>query len=204
MNLFDEKELFNSGELRVQQFDLPGADLVLYEHFFPRDLADTYYNILLKETPWHEQPITIHGKTHIMPRLVCWYGEKRSGEPSIELNPTLKIIKQNVEDSSGIKFTSVLLNYYRDGNDHVSWHRDYDKNYMKNPPVASVSFGETRYFDIRHKFRKDLDKIRIPLNHGSLLVMAGGFQHNWEHSVPKTARKIGPRINLTFRVVETG
>jgi alkylated DNA repair dioxygenase AlkB len=35
--------------------------------------------------------------------------------------------------------------------------------------------------------------------HGSLLVMRGRTNADWEHSVPKTAKPIGLRINLTFR-----
>ena len=163
--LFDDTELFSSGAHRLKKFDLPDADLTLHEHFFKREEADRYYYILLKETPWKEAPITIHGKTHIMPRLVAWYGKRRDGGSELPLTPALSEIKEKVEMASGISFTSVLLNYYRSGNDHVSWHRDYDKNYSQNPPVGSVSFGETRPFDIRHKFRKDLEKIRIPLNH---------------------------------------
>ena len=200
--LFSDTDLFSSGELKVTKFDIPDADLTLYEHFFNREEADRFYKILMQETPWKEEPITLHGKTHIMPRLIAWYGKRRDAGKELPLTGTLVTIKERIEKTSGMKFTSVLLNHYRSGNDHVSWHRDYDKNYSKTPPVGSVSFGETRPFDIRHKFRKDIEKIRIPLHHGSFLLMAGPMQHFWEHQVPKTAKQIKPRINLTFRVVE--
>ncbi len=39
------------------------------------------------------------------------------------------------------------------------------------------------------------------LEHGDLLVMSGGAQEYYEHSVPKTSRPVGPRLNLTFRWV---
>jgi alkylated DNA repair dioxygenase AlkB len=32
--------------------------------------------------------------------------------------------------------------------------------------------------------------------------MRGPTQHNWLHALPKTARPIGPRLNLTFRLVQ--
>ena len=118
------------------------------------------------------------------------------------LTPTLQQIKDRIENTSGVQFTTVLLNLYRTGQDSVSWHRDHEKEYGTNPVIGSVSFGETRPFRIRHKFKKDEPLIEIPLHHGSFLLMAGPMQHYWEHQIPKTTREIKPRINLTFRIVQ--
>lgn len=202
MNLFEDTQLFNSGELRIQHFDIPDAELTLWEHFFNRQEADRFYKILLEETPWKQEPITIHGQTHLMPRLVAWYGKRRLNKPQIPLTDTIAEIKERVEATSKIQFTSVLLNLYRSGQDSVSWHRDHDREFGKNPVIGSVSFGETRPFQIRHKFKKDIDQIDIPLNHGSFLLMGGAMQHCWEHRIPRTAKDIKPRINLTFRTVQ--
>ena len=202
LTLFDDTELFQSGDLKITHFNIPDADLTLYEHFFRRDEADRYYLNLLDETPWQQEPITIHGKTYPTPRLTAWYGSHRGGEIVNPVTAVLEEIKQKVEKQSGLIFTSVLLNLYRTGTDSVSWHRDNEKEYGANPVIGSVSFGETRPFRIRHKFRKDLNTIEILLHHGSFLLMAGPMQHFWEHQIPKTKKEIKPRINLTFRVVE--
>ena len=199
--LFSDTELFNSGNLRIKSFDIPDAELKLWEHFFPRDKADQYYNTIMKETPWKQEEITVYDKTHLTPRMTVWYGKQRNGSTIRSFTPTLLEIKEKVEAETKINFTSVLVNLYRDGKDGVGWHRDHDRELGPKPLVASVTFGETRPFEIRHKFRKDLEKIRIPLDHGSLLLMGGAMQHFWEHQIPKTAKKIGPRINLTFRIV---
>jgi alkylated DNA repair dioxygenase AlkB len=66
--------------------------------------------------------------------------------------------------------------------------------------IASVSFGGTRCFQLKHKKRRDL-KASIDLTHGSLLIMRGETQANWLHQVPKTAKTVAERLNLTFRVV---
>ncbi len=202
MTLFNDTELFSSGEMRKQVFDIPDAELTLWEHFFNREESDRYYKTLLEESPWKQEPFTILGKTVPTPRLTAWYGKRRSDKPILSFTPTLLTIKEKVEAVSGHEYTSVLLNYYRHGQDSVSWHRDKDKEFAANPVIASVSFGETRPFDLRHVSRKDIAKIRIPLNHGSLLLMAGPMQHFWEHQIPKTAKEIKPRINLTFRIVQ--
>jgi len=200
--LFNDTELFTSGELKTSKFDIPDAELTLYEHFFQRNESDVFYKTLLDETPWKQEPITIHGKTLPTPRLTAWYGKRRGDKPVLHFTTTLEFIKEKVEATAGVQFTSVLLNLYRSGQDSVAWHRDHEKEFGVNPIIGSVSFGETRPFDIRHKYRKDLEKIRIPLNHGSFLLMAGPMQHFWEHQVPKTSKEIKPRINLTFRVVK--
>lgn len=202
MTLFNDTELFSSGELRVHSFDIPDAELTLWEHFFKREEADTFYKTLMAETPWKQEEITVYDKTHLTPRMTVWYGKKRDPDkPVLPLTPTLQLIQQKVEAATGVSFTSVLVNLYRDGKDGVGWHRDRDRELGPRPVVASVSFGETRPFEIRHKFDKDLAKRRIPLPHGSLLLMAGTMQHYWEHQIPKTAKLIRPRINLTFRIV---
>ncbi len=202
LTLFDDTDLFNSGKLKITHFDIPDAELTLYEYFFAREESDVYYRTLLDETPWVQEPITIHGKTHPTPRLTAWYGKRRNGDIENFFTSALQTIQEKVEQQSGIQFNTVLLNLYRTGQDSVSWHRDNEREYGTNPAIGSVSFGETRPFRIRHKFRKEVEQIEIPLAHGSFLLMAGPMQHYWEHSIPKTAKDIKPRINLTFRIVQ--
>ncbi|MFV5703083.1 alpha-ketoglutarate-dependent dioxygenase AlkB family protein [Flavobacterium sp. XS2P12] len=110
-------------------------------------------------------------------------------------------MRERVEKETQLKFNCVLLNLYRNGKDGVAWHSDREQNFGKDAIIASVSFGETRMFRLRHKFRKEIPQMEIPLYHGSLLVMAGTTQSFWQHQVPKTAKEILPRINLTFRQI---
>ena len=111
-------------------------------------------------------------------------------------------IKNRLEEFSGLTFNSVLLNLYRDGQDSMGWHRDDEKELGKNPAIGSVSFGESRKFMIRHVQDRSL-KTSINITNGSLLLMAGEMQHHWLHSIPKTAKPAGVRINLTFRKIIT-
>ena len=208
-SLFEDKSLFDPGKEHTVTFDIPDATLILYERFFTKEESNNLYTTLLEKTLWQQDNITLYGKTHLTPRLTAWYGETHkpdtySGtkmEPH-SWTPELLFIKEKIERKTNIHFTSVLLNLYRDGKDSVGWHRDNEKELGENPPIGSISFGETRPFLIRHKFRKDLKKIEIPLTHGSFLLMAGPMQHCWEHSIPKTTKQISPRINLTFRIIK--
>ncbi|RTY91804.1 alpha-ketoglutarate-dependent dioxygenase AlkB [Flavobacterium sp. GT3R68] len=207
MLLFDDIELFTNGLGGKKKFDLPDTDLMLCDNFFNKDESDYFYTTLLRETPWRKSEMTMYDKVHNIPRLISWYEDKDNlGADSTrpDWTPELLNIKKSVETETEMLFNSVLLNLYRNGNDGVSWHSDREENFGKDAIIASVSFGETRMFRMRHKFRKDIPMVEIPLHHGSLLLMAGTTQSFWQHQVPKTAKDILPRINLTFRQINRG
>ena len=118
-------------------------------------------------------------------------------------NTGLDYLRDQLLQLSGRRFNSVLLNLYRDGQDHISWHTDNEPELGKNPVIASVNFGESRRFLLRRheKERQPLEKIELLLTHGSVLIMQGETQRYWQHSVPKQAKVNQPRINLTFRQI---
>ena len=98
------------------------------------------------------------------------------------------------------EFNSVLLNWYRSGDDHISWHTDAEPELGESPLIASVNFGASRRFLLRRREDRSV-KLEIPLQHGSVLVMAGALQHHWQHSVPKQKKVKDSRVNLTFRMI---
>lgn len=187
---------------------LPDAEVIYYPHFFEKDEADSIYAELINEIPWQQDDIHVFGKTHPQPRLTALFANE--GKPysysNIKMQPhpwnlLLQKIKSKVESVSDTNFTTVLLNQYRDGKDSNGWHADNEKELGTNPIIASVSFGAERTFQLKHNSDKDQKK-SIVLEHGSLLLMKGTTQHCWKHQIPKTAKPIGPRINLTFRVIK--
>lgn len=189
-------------------FDLPDADISYYTNFFSTDEADTIFKELHNKTPWQQDIITVYGKNHLQPRLTALYGNE--GKPysysNIKMQPhhwtlLLQKIKFHIESQAANNFTTVLLNLYRNGNDSNGWHADNEKELGQNPVIASVSFGAERVFQLKHNTDKTLKK-SIILEHGSLLIMKGTTQHFWKHQIPKTTKKVAPRINLTFRVIE--
>lgn len=189
-------------------YDVEDAYVELYENLFNKTEADTLMQNIVDDTKWRQDKIKIYGKEYNVPRLTALYGDndKPYTYSGIRMQPepwteTLAAIKQVVENMAETIFTSVLINYYRNGQDSMGWHRDNEKELGQNPVIASVSFGQTRPFHLRHKFRKDVQKLIIPLTHGSLLLMKGETQHFWEHQIPKSAKQLEQRINLTFRKI---
>lgn len=189
-------------------FTISDADIEYYPNFFESIRADALFEKLTAEIPWQQDDITVFGKTYPQPRLTALFGNE--GKPysysNIVMqpnawNPLLMLIKNEIEEICNQNFTTVLLNYYRDGKDSNGWHSDNEKELGRNPVIASVSFGAERFFHLRHNSIKD-QKLKINLEHGSLLLMKGTTQHCWKHQIPKTAKEIGPRINLTFRIIK--
>jgi alkylated DNA repair dioxygenase AlkB len=212
MNTFEQMSLFSptvaEQERGQQSFNLPDGDVTLYEGFLGAEQSDRILRTLTHETPWRQDHIQIAGKTIPLPRLTAWYGDPGKGYAysgiAMQAEPwtaTLLDIKTRVEAKTGVPFNSVLLNYYRTGQDSVAWHSDDEPELGHHPVIASVSVGATRRFHLKHKTNKALNRVAIDLTHGSLLLMQGATQHGWQHQVPKTARPVGPRINLTFRAI---
>src|ERR1700761_1074978 len=195
MNLFGDMALFDEGRKRFVDFQLPDVRLQLWEQFFLKAESDRYFSILRDTTPWQQRQRKMYDKMVFDPRLTAYYG----GPNGLEWTADLLTIKEKVEQECNVTFNRVLLNYYRDGNDSVAWHSDTLPADGKPHSIASVTFGETRLFKVRHKTRKDL-ALNIPLTHGSFLLMGETMQEHYEHHVPKTDRAVGPRINLTFRI----
>jgi alkylated DNA repair dioxygenase AlkB len=188
-------------------FNIPDAEIVYYPRFFDVIQANLLFQELLQTIPWQQDDIKVFGKVHAQPRLTALFGNdgKSYSYSNIKMqphswNPMLHDLKQKTEAISATDFTTVLLNLYRDGKDSNGWHADNEKELGINPIIASLSFGAERYFHLQHNTDKNL-KIKILLEHGSLLVMKGTTQHYWKHQIPKTAKPIGSRINLTFRSI---
>lgn len=159
---------------------------------------------LVRETDWRQESIVVYGKRHLQPRLSAWHGEKGYRYSGLTLaplpfTPLLDTIRRAAEEVTGHDYNSVLLNYYRDGADGMGMHSDDEPELGPAPAIASISFGATRNFILRHKVTKET--MSLPLGDGSLLFMGGALQANWLHGINKTSRAIGARLNLTFRKI---
>jgi alkylated DNA repair dioxygenase AlkB len=188
--------------------NLPDAEIIYYPTLFDKKVSDSIFNQLKNEIPWQQDEIQVYGKIHPQPRLTALFGN--DGKPysysNIKMQPhpwslNLQKIKAIVESVTDTHFTTVLLNYYRDGKDSNGWHADNERELGENPIIASVSFGAQRVFQLKHNTLIDQKK-NIVLENGSLLIMKGPTQHFWKHQIPKTSKPTGPRINLTFRIIK--
>ncbi|MDQ7947414.1 MAG: alpha-ketoglutarate-dependent dioxygenase AlkB [Pedobacter sp.] len=190
-----------------QSRGIPESVLAYYPDFINEQEGTAVMEKLIRESPWTQKVVRMYEKEVLTPRLSAWYADPttydytslRKATPNCWTTELLAI-KNSVEQAADTSFNSVLLNYYRDGNDSVAWHSDNEKALGTHPIIASVTFGQVRCFDIRKKI-DHVEKYSIRLEHGSLLIMKGDLQANWEHRIAKTNRPMSARLNLTFRTV---
>ncbi len=178
--------------------------IVLYQKKYTDELMEN----ITKDIIWRNDSITMFGKTYPQPRLTAWYGENnviytysKIKMQALPWTPVLLKLKNSLETNLGAKFNSVLINYYRNGQDHMSYHSDNEKELGKNPVIASLSFGATRKFILKHRYIKTNPLVALDLESQSLLVMSGELQEFWQHKIAKSAKIQSSRLNLTFRYI---
>lgn len=189
-------------------------------------------NWMLNELAWHRVTyIQPRSKQRIVtPRFTATFGKDDTGSPDSVYKfppkpfpPLLEKLKQILEQKTGSRFNAIIINYYADGKDSISYHSDDEAFLGKLPTIASISLGASRDFYLRRKApaNKNVpdpnpsEKMgtkgkgpaaqrpteKMVLEDGDLLVMKGRTQADWEHSIPKRASYVGGRINMTFRRV---
>jgi alkylated DNA repair dioxygenase AlkB len=205
MDEYKQYSLFNNENKNSFEKDHLNIDYV--KNYFNEEESIYFLQTLKDKIKWNQDYIKFYGKTHPLPRLTAWYGDRNKGYTysGIPMTPNswnteLLELKKRVDQYANINFNSVLLNFYRSGNDSVSWHSDDEKELGAQPIIGSVSFGGIRKFRLRNKKNKKLIH-NIELENGSLLIMSGLTQKYWEHEIPKTKKKVAERVNLTFRSI---
>ncbi len=196
-------------EKTFEVISLQDGEILFMRNFFTPTEAKNYFELLQNNINWKQEEVKFYGKTFPVPRKTAWYGYEDfnysySGItcfPEIWTKELLEIKKEIEKFIPDEDFTSVLLNLYNNGNDKMGWHADDEKELGINPTIASVSLGETRRFDIKHKQNPELH-YKFELTSGSLLIMRGALQHHWVHQIPAQKKVKEPRINLTFRTIK--
>ncbi|MGB1263785.1 MAG: alpha-ketoglutarate-dependent dioxygenase AlkB family protein [Cognaticolwellia sp.] len=185
---------------------LPDADIEYIEDFYSTKEADCFFQQMQQNLQWRQDDISMFGKRVKIPRLQAWYGDSnlsyRYSNMTLTAQPwtkTLQTLKATVSEYCLVDFNAVLANLYRNQNDSVGWHSDNEVELGDSPTIASLSFGAKREFQLKHINSKE--KFSLVLAPGSLLVMRGATQNYWQHCLPKRAKTIAPRINLTFRKI---
>ena len=188
------------------KLDLPDADLRIAPGFLDPDAANRLFEHLLQEIRWETHCLRLFGRVVEAPRRSSWIGDPgahyRYSGSTFAPHPWLVPLRElcaRIEQISGRRFNSVLANLYRDGQDVMGWHADDEPELGLQPTIASVSLGGERVVRFRRGRGGPSQGWSLP--NGSLLLMAGDTQIYYQHSLPRTGKPVGARINLTFRWV---
>ena len=166
--------------------------------------SDYWFSQLTTNLKWERPTLSVYGSSYKIPRMTTFLGDKNisyrySGHTHFAnawpswFSPLLELVDCLCE----VRFNGCLLNLYRNGSDRMGWHSDNEKEIDNKRPIASLSFGVTRDFCLKHRQQK-IQEV-LSLHSGDLLVMHPDCQKDWLHSVPRRMSITGKRINLTFR-----
>lgn len=179
----------------------------LYGPIMEQAAADAYFERLMTTIAWQHDEAILFGRHIVTRRKVAWYGDQnyaytysRITRSAQVWTPELRALKHLVERQCGDTFNSCLLNLYHNGDEGMAWHSDDEKSLADQSSIASLSFGAERKFAFKHKHTQET--LSLFLTPGSLLVMKEMTQTHWLHSLPKSKKVHGPRINLTFRTMK--
>lgn len=186
---------------------LPGAELWFAPGWLQAEQADALFTELRDSIEWETHRIRLFGREVDSARLSSWIGDEDASYTysGTRFQPrpwphALVDMRRRLARELDCGFNSVLANRYRNGRDYMGWHSDNESALGPQPIIASLSLGATRRFVLKGR-QQSSRKLELPLAHGSLLVMRGDTQANYRHSLPRTARPVGERINLTFRQI---
>ena len=149
---------------KLTKFNLPDADIEIYDNFFDLEVAQQYYSYLLNNINWKQESMNLYGKEINYARLMAWYGQpgkeyhfsgKTQKPNDWTKEKTILDIKEELERLYNDSFNSVLLNKYRSTNDSISWHSDDEKELGDEPSIYSLSLGCEREFKLKHKNGKE-------------------------------------------------
>ncbi len=202
-----QSDLFEDNpEVNAIELDMPDASVRYLSNFLTTSDAEYYFEILQRTLAWRQDHIKMFGKSVKIPRLQAWYGEPvaaytYSGLTMQPLAWTTELaeLRHRCEEYCRARFNSVLANYYRDGQDSMGAHSDNEPELGAQPIIASLSLGQERELIFKHQYQEH--KLNLPLANGSLLIMSGTTQDFWLHNINKRTIPLGPRINLTFRMI---
>jgi len=160
--------------------------------------ADELFETLQSEVPWRGERREMYERVVDVPRLLCFYGADRT-LPHPALEEARDALSAHYAEELGEPFVTAGLCYYRDGNDSVAWHGDrIGRSRTEDTMVAIVSLGAPRKLSLRPAGGGP--QTGFSLGHGDLSVMGGSCQRTWEHAILKTAKAVGPRISVQYRV----
>jgi alkylated DNA repair dioxygenase AlkB len=170
--------------------------IVYTPDFVPAEVARAWFDEVRDAVPWEAQRRMMYDREVDVPRLV---GHFRLAPEDPHVPAAIRTAARQVSAATGVAFTSVGLNFYRDGRDSVAPHNDHLDEIAPGCPIVLLSLGSARRMTIRAK-AAPRRVFHVDLAAGSLLLMSYETQLHYTHGVPKTSEPVGPRISLAFRV----
>lgn len=142
----------------------------------------------LDPTSWADQMTGwVHSTDAVLDELLATRDPERV--------PIVAAVRSALGARYGVAFATTTMELLS-GTDAIAWRQHESGRRFTNPVVATVSFGTRR--TLRMRSRAGGGTTNFVCASGDLLVMGGGSQHTWDHSVPRKRRAHGPHVRLVF------
>lgn len=208
------------------------GDTTIITNLLDDDVVRDIFERLRDEVRW--QKMSHQGGD--VPRLVAVQGEigddgsipiyrhpADESPPLLPFSANVSLIRSRVEKQLGHSVNHVLIQFYRDGMDHISEHSDKTLDIVPKTFIANVSLGAQRTMVFRTKKLPKTENVtdiaprqscRAALPHNSMCKMGLVTNMRWLHGIRQDKRSCseksdaelafkGGRISLTFRSIGT-
>ncbi|XP_043222809.1 uncharacterized protein LOC122382017 [Amphibalanus amphitrite] len=196
------------GELLLSETENGPSRIRYWPNFMNRRGVMRMFQTLRRYVKWHQtRQVAADGRFVALKRLVAWFGPCGLDESGLKMpsndswSPELLDLLQSLCQFVGHEFNSCHLSLFRTGNDVHEWHVHDQPALGRHPTIAIISLGAIRCFELRQLGCERPRFLRFPLFPGSVLVMEGATQQDWQHQIPREAQVKEERIELQFRVM---
>ena len=110
------------------------------------DVARDWFDAIRDGVAWEAQRRHMYDREVDVPRFVANF---RLAPEAVRPPEAVRAAARRVIGATGVAFTSVGLNFYRNGRDSVAPHNDHLDEIAVGSPIALVSLGATRRMTIR-------------------------------------------------------
>ncbi|XP_018018000.1 uncharacterized protein LOC108674549 isoform X2 [Hyalella azteca] len=191
------------GELRLSSTAAGNSVIRYWPSYMTVEGSQKMFEVLRKNTKWHQRRMIIDGEGVNVPHLLSWVGPCDYSYRGMTLykndswRPEIVDLLHRLMQYTSCQYNSCYISLYRNGNDRSTWNSHDHPALRERPVVAIVSLGETRLFEMQRKDGRGF--LRFPLFSGSLLLMEGATQDDWLQQIPKEPLITNERMELTFR-----
>ena len=156
--------------------------------------------------PSEKHVIMMHGRPVETPRWQQAYGANYhyTGRvnQALPMLPLLFPLREWVQKMIDLRLNGILLSWYSGSAHYIGPHHDSIKGMVRDTPIVTVSFGETRVFRLTKLHGNETWTRNVPAPNGTVFVMPFDTNLAWKLGVPKSTRYTGKRISVTFRAFE--
>lgn len=192
MNFFKKNNLINNKTK---------CPIELYESNLDLSIVRAMAEKAWTDFPWEKRDAPRKECFYSTLGLSYTYGSGR-GERTYHPFPFSELMRDwtnEVENFLCSSFELCFANGYEGEREHLGWHADDSPEVDDLRPIAVLSLGAEREIWVRPRGGDYATVEKILLPSGSLFVMKAGMQDEYDHKIPKSDRKCGYRVSLTWR-----